>query len=136
VFYNAENETPFFWMMRRVFGVFFVRTPLLFLEMHSHIYHFFALAILGLLVHANPIPVIRNGDVESVETTIGGILDNSTNFSAIAEAVLMPRIEEWLAQNPISPGFSTITNSTSVFATLADYVVESERGLIPRFPVK
>jgi hypothetical protein len=101
--------------------------------MHSHIYHFLALAVLALLVHANSIPAIREGDVESVET-IGGILDNSINFSEIAEAILMPRIEEWLTHKPVSPGFSAITNSTSVFATLAEYVVESDRGLIPRFP--
>jgi hypothetical protein len=96
--------------------------------MHSHIYHFLALAVLALLVHASPIPVIREGDVEPVET-IGGILDNSINFSEIAEAILMPRIEEWLTHKPFSPGFSAITNSSSVFEKLAEYAVESERSL-------
>jgi hypothetical protein len=69
--------------------------------------------------------------VESVET-IGEILDNSINFSAKAEAIVLPRIEEWLVQKSIDVDFSTITNSSSVFAKLAEYAVESERGLIPR----
>jgi hypothetical protein len=101
--------------------------------MHSHIYHFLALAVLALLVHASPIPVIREGDVESVEI-IGGILDNSINFSEIAEAILMPRIEEWLTHKPFSPGFSAITNSSSVFEKLAEYAVESEGTLNPGVP--
>jgi hypothetical protein len=90
--------------------------------MQFNFFHFFALAILALLVHANPIPVIREGDVESVET-IDGILDNSINFLEIAEAI-MPLIEEWLTHKPVSPGFSTITNSSSVFEKLSEYVID------------
>jgi hypothetical protein len=32
---------------------------------------------------------------------------------------------------PLHPRFSTITNSSSIFETLAGYVVESERGISP-----
>jgi hypothetical protein len=93
----------------------------------SHILHFLTLALLALLVHANPIPGIRADDNEPAEA-LNGILDNSINFSAKAEAILMPRIEEWLVQKPFQSTFSTITNSTSVFKKLVEYVVESERG--------
>jgi hypothetical protein len=99
--------------------------------MHSHIYLFFALAILALLVHANTTPGLRADDKEPAKA-LGEILDNSINFSAKAEAIVMPRIEEWLAQRLFQSTFSLITNASSVFAKLAEYVVESERGLIPR----
>jgi hypothetical protein len=99
--------------------------------MHSHIYLFFALAILALLLHANTTPGLRADDKEPAKA-LGEILDNSIKFSAKAEAIVMPRIEEWLAQRLFQSTFSIITNASSVFAKLAEYVVESERGLIPR----
>jgi hypothetical protein len=58
------------------------------------------------------------------------VIDNSVNFRGIAEVVI-PRIEEWFAEIPIHPGFSTITNSSSIFTTIAGYVVESKRGISP-----
>jgi hypothetical protein len=99
--------------------------------MHSHFIHFFALAVLALLVQSNSTAGLRADDKEPAQA-LGVILDNSINFSAKAEAIVMPRIEEWLAQRPVSSGFSAITNSSSVFEKLAEYAVESVRGFIPR----
>jgi hypothetical protein len=56
------------------------------------------------------------------------ILDNSNSFWAIAEAVI-PRIEEWFLQKPFDIDFSAIIDKSSVFEKLAEYAVESERGL-------
>jgi hypothetical protein len=63
-------------------------------------------------------------DKESAEA-LGGILDNSINFSAKAEAI-MPRIEEWFVQKPFDVDFSAIINASSIFTKLSEYVVESE----------
>jgi hypothetical protein len=95
--------------------------------MHSHFIHFFALAVLALLVQSNPIPGIRAEDEEPAKA-LSGILDNSINFSAKAEAIIIPRIEEWLIQRPFQSTFSAIIDATNVFAKLAEYVVESERS--------
>jgi hypothetical protein len=103
--------------------------PLYFRKMHfniSYILHLLTPALLALLVHAKTTPGIRADDIESAEA-LGGILDNSNSFWALAEAI-MPRIEEWLVQKPFQSTFSAITNSTSVFKKLVEYVVESERG--------
>jgi hypothetical protein len=58
------------------------------------------------------------------------LLKNS-DFSPLLE-VIIPRIEEWLVQKPFSTSFSIISNSSKVFEKLVEYVVESERGFIPR----
>jgi hypothetical protein len=100
-------------------------------KMHSHIYHFLALAVLALLVHANYSPPGLRADDKERSKALFGILDNSDSFSPKVEAII-PRIEEWFVQKPFDVDFSTITNSSSVFAKLAEYAVESERGLIPR----
>jgi hypothetical protein len=43
----------------------------------------------------------------------------------------MPRIKEWFVQTPFQYTFSDITNSSSVFEKLAEYVVESKKGFRP-----
>jgi hypothetical protein len=109
--------------------VFFRQDPSTFLtdKMQLNFIHFLALAILALLVHANPTPGLRADDNEPAEA-LCGILDNSIDFSAKAEAIVIPRIEEWLVQKPFQSSFSAITNSTSVFKKLVEYVVESEKS--------
>jgi hypothetical protein len=97
--------------------------------MHFHFFHFLVVAVLALLVHANLTPPGLRAEDDERSNALFGILDNSIEFSAIVEAV-MPRIEEWLVQKPFQ---STLPiNASSVFVKLAKYVVESERGLIPR----
>jgi hypothetical protein len=95
-------------------------------KMHFHFYHLLVVAVLAIVVQSNSTPGIREKDMEPAET-LGRMLDNSINFSVMFEAV-MPRIEEWLVQIPFQFTFSAITNSSSVFSKLAEYVVESVRG--------
>jgi hypothetical protein len=64
--------------------------------------------------------------IDSIEE----VIDNSVNFRAIAEAII-PQIEEWFVPIPLHPRLPAITNSSSIFETLAGYVVESERGISP-----
>jgi hypothetical protein len=97
--------------------------------MHFNFFHFLVVAVLALEVHANTTPWLPAYDIEA--TQLGGILANSIDFSAKAEAVLMPRIKEWLFQNPFQSNFSAITNSSIVFEKIAEYVVESEKGFHP-----
>jgi hypothetical protein len=92
--------------------------------MQLNFIHFLAIVELVLLVQSNSILGLRADDNEAAEA-LGRILDNSIDFSAKAEAIVMPRIEEWLVQRPFQSTFSTITIS-SVFTKLAEYVVESE----------
>jgi hypothetical protein len=94
--------------------------------MHFKIYHFIFLALLAFLVQSNSIPGIRAEDEER-SNALGEILDNSINFRVKAEAI-MPRIKEWFFYTQFQSTFSAITNSSSVFTKLAEYVVESVRG--------
>jgi hypothetical protein len=71
-------------------------------------------------------------DLASLEY-LEDVLDGSTKFSATAE-VIMLRVGEWLVQNPSDPTFSKIVDKSSVFKTLAEYVVESERWISPGSP--
>jgi hypothetical protein len=98
--------------------------------MHFHFYHLLVVAVLAFQVHANYSPPGLRADDKERSKALGVILHNSVNFSEMVEAI-MPRIEEWLV-HPFEKTFSVITDSSSVFAKLAEYVVESERGLIPR----
>jgi hypothetical protein len=92
--------------------------------MHFHFYHLLVVAVLAIVVQSNSTPGIRANDMEPAEA-LGGILENSINFEVIAEAIIMPRIEEWLV-HPFDKTFSSITNSSSVITKVAEYVVESE----------
>jgi hypothetical protein len=96
--------------------------------MNFHFFNFLVGAVLALLVHADTTPGIRAEDDER-SNALFGILDNSVSFSAIVEAV-MPRIKEWLV-HPFDKTFSSVTNSSSVFTKLAEYVVESKKGYHP-----
>jgi hypothetical protein len=99
------------------------------------------LALLSLLAQSSPVSerdneayneenppqsLISSNSLDSIKK----VIDNSVNFREITQ-VILPRIEEWFAEIPIHPGFSTITNSSSIFTTIAGYVVESERGISP-----
>jgi hypothetical protein len=99
--------------------------------MNFNFFHFLVVAVLALLVHADTTPPGLRAEDDERSNTLFGILDNSIDFSAIVEAVI-PRIEEWLVQKPFQSTFSAIINASSVFVKIAEYVVESERGLIPR----
>jgi hypothetical protein len=106
----------------------FVKTPLISQIKNFHFFHFLVIAVLPLyLVHANTTPGIRAEDMDR-SNALGGILDNTINISGMVEAI-MPRIEEWFVQKPFEPDFSVNINASSVFAILAEYVVESERGI-------
>jgi hypothetical protein len=98
--------------------------------MHFNFYHLLVVAVLAVLVHANLTPPGLRADDKERSNALFGILDNSIDFSAIVEAV-MPRIKEWLVQKPLQSTFSSITNSSSVFKMLAEYVVESEGARNP-----
>jgi hypothetical protein len=98
--------------------------------MKLYFFPFLLVTVLALVVQSNSTPGLRLEDREPAEA-LAGILDNSINFLVIAEAV-MPRIEEWLV-HPFDKKFSSVTDSSSVFTNLAEYVVESERGFYPRF---
>jgi hypothetical protein len=98
--------------------------------MNFQVIYFLLVTTLALLVHANPNSAIKEGDLVSTKALFG-IIDSSIIFSAKAEAI-MPRIKEWFFYTPYQSGFSAIINASSVFATLAEYVVESEQGFIPR----
>jgi hypothetical protein len=103
-----------------------------------------ALALLSLLAQSSPVSVserdyeayneenppqslISSNSLDSIKE----VIDNSVNFREITQ-VIIPRIEEWFIQLPLHPRFSTITNSSSIFTTIAGYVVESERGISPK----
>jgi hypothetical protein len=73
-----------------------------------------------------PQSLISSNSLDSIKE----VIDNSVNFREIAQ-VILPRIEDWFIQLPLHPRFSTITNSSSIFTTIAGYVVESERGISP-----
>jgi hypothetical protein len=98
--------------------------------MNFNIFHLLVVAVLALLVHANLTPPGLRAEDDERSNALFGILDNSISFSAKVEAV-MPRIEEWLVQKPFQSTFSAITNSSSVFKMLAEYVVESEGARNP-----
>jgi hypothetical protein len=98
--------------------------------MHFHFYHFLVVAVLAGLVHANYSPPGLRVDDKERSKAFGGILHNSVNFSAMVEAI-MPRIEEWFVQRPFDVDFSDIVIESSVFAKLAEYVVESEGARNP-----
>jgi hypothetical protein len=99
--------------------------------MHFHFFNFLVVAVLAGLVHANYSPPGLRADDKERSKALCGILHNSVNFSEMVEAI-MPRIEEWFVQKPFDVDFSDIINASSVFTKLSEYVVESERGLIPR----
>jgi hypothetical protein len=99
--------------------------------MHFNFYHLLVVAVLAVLVHANDSPPGLRADDKERSNALFGILYNSVNFSPKVEAI-MPRIEEWFVQRPFDVDFSAIINASSIFTKLAEYVVESDRGLIPR----
>jgi hypothetical protein len=124
------KRTPSFWVIHGRY--FFEKYSLSFSDrMNFHFFHFLFVAVLAGQVHANLSPSSLRADDKERSNALGGILDNSINFLPKAEAI-MPRIEEWFVQRPFDVDFSTIINASSVFAKLAEYVVESERGIIPR----
>jgi hypothetical protein len=73
--------------------------------------------------------VARRQDSDGLKT-IELLINNSSHFSHQTE-VIFPLIEEWLLEKPFSTTFSSITNSSRVFSKLAEYVIESEKGINP-----
>jgi hypothetical protein len=77
---------------------------------------------------------VRAEDIERIDV-VEEVLDNS-NLAAAVD-VIMPRIEEWFVQKPFDANFSAVTESSSIFEKLAEYVADSEgveRGSTPGAP--